>query len=58
MKKFPKIIYVTRENPNTENEFLSVDTDRDNLGDFRTSISVAIYELKEVKTAVNKTELV
>jgi len=56
--KFPKTIYVTRENPNTNDEFLSVETDASNVGEFGSSMSVAIYELKQVKIAVNKTELV
>ena len=58
MKKFPRTIYVTRENPNTAGEFLSVETDKGNVGQFGASMSVAVYELKEVKVAVNKTELV
>ena len=58
MKKFPKTIYVTRENPNTPDEFLSVETDKCNVGQFGVSMSVAIYELKEVRIAVNKTEVV
>jgi hypothetical protein len=56
--KFPETIYVTRENPNTQDEFLSVETDRGNVGQFGVSVSVAVYELKEVRIAVNKTELV
>ena len=58
MKKFPKTIYVTRENQNANDEFLSVETDKGNVGEFGVSVTVAIYELKEVKPAVNKTELV
>lgn len=56
--KLPKKVFIVREDEGTDDEFLSATTDLDSvavMGDKRT---VGIYELVEIKIAVNKTELV
>ena len=55
MKKFPKIIYVNRENENTEDEYFDV---IDNLQFLPNEpCKIAIYELKEIKNLTVKKEL-
>ena len=58
MEKYPKTIYVTRENQFAEDEFFSVQENLDRVGQFGTTVQVAIYELKEVRHAVNQTTLI
>lgn len=52
MKKYPKTIFVQRENENTEDEFLSATEKSDEV---MYDGKVAIYELKEMKTKTTKT---
>jgi hypothetical protein len=59
MKKLPKRIYVAWQGEGKD-AYLESTTNLDDNGmaDYNDSVQVGIYELKEVKTAVNKTELV
>ena len=47
MKKFPKMIYVTREQDGTDDEYLTVREDEAS-GDFEVTTPVAKYQLVEV----------
>jgi len=55
MKKFPKIIYVDRQDEGTNREYFEVNTSLEFLPDEETQI--AIYELKEIKQLSIKKEL-
>lgn len=55
MKKFPKVIYVDRQNEGTDGEYFEVNTSLEFLPDEEGQI--AIYELKEVKNLMIKKEL-
>lgn len=48
MKKFPKTIYVTRENEGTDDEYLNIQIDGVDDTRFDETTTVAVYELKEV----------
>lgn len=58
MDKYPKTIYVKRETLFTPDEVFIVETDLQRVGEFGTTVLVAVYELKEVRRAVNRTELI
>ncbi len=59
MKKLPKKIYVAWRGEG-EDTYLQATTslDENGLAEYGDSVQVGIYELKETKTAVNKTELI
>lgn len=56
MKKLPKKVFVAWQEEGTENEYLVVSTNVEMLVEQGEQKSIGIYELKETKTAVNKTE--
>lgn len=57
MKKFPKEIFVHRENQGTKDEFLEVTKTTDELAVVGTSISVGRYVLKETLNVTARTEV-
>jgi hypothetical protein len=59
MKKLPKKIYVAWSG-NGKDAYLeaTVSLDENGLANYGDSVQVGVYELKEIKKAVNKTELV
>lgn len=57
-KKLPLRVYVAWQEEGTDGEFVGASTNVTTLVAFGQQIRVGIYELCEVKTAVNKTELV
>lgn len=52
MKKFPKTVYVTRENPGTEDEYLAINGDEGDVPEVDSNTPVAIYELAETAEIV------
>ena len=58
MKKLPKKVFIAWQEEGTETEFLEATTSVNELVDQDQECKVGLYELKEIKTAVNKTELV
>lgn len=56
-KKFPKTLYVKRENPDSGDEYMSTSEDFATLAESNDSVAVGVYELKCVRTIVNKSEL-
>lgn len=57
-KKFPEVLFGIRENEGAEDEFLNTTENIDDISVQCESLPVAIYKLAEVKTVVNKTEIV
>lgn len=52
MKKFPKTVYVTRENAGTDDEYLGINGDDGDIPEVDSTTPVAIYELVETAEIV------
>lgn len=55
--KLPKTLYVFIENAGTQDEFINTSRTVDDITTEDGEMKVGVYELTEMKTAVNKTEL-
>ena len=57
MKKLPKTLYVAYEEEGTDNEYLSCSESYNTFAVTDEKRKVGVYQLVEVKTVVNKSEL-
>ena len=57
MKKLPKTLYVAYEEEGTDNEYLNCSESYTTLAEIDDKRKVGVYQLVEVKTLVNKSEL-
>ena len=56
--KFPKVIYVVKENEGKDDEFFLAEVTVDQIEVINTNRYIGVYEFKQVKQIVNKTEVV
>jgi hypothetical protein len=57
-KKFPKLMYVKRENEGTSEEYWHAEENYEEHAENNEEITIGVYELKFVRMLVNKSELV
>jgi hypothetical protein len=55
--KLPRILYAFIENAGTQDEFINTSRTVDEITTEDGEMKVGVYELTEMKTAINKTEL-